>query len=326
MHVQDCCYNHRRDQSQWTILGSGWNNNNWEELVHHCHTWRPGAEVSAISERDYKRLPLPYPRLDPPTQMMYGPTWQSLKVLVQFPSTLWFTQKGSLKGGIIHCSKVAQKSTWSPCALQLMSQVDAIGSNSTKKVHIPVLPSRGPRRPAWHQAQTRCTALCDFHTKKCANFPPHQAERKAIQYGNCTCDLQSQLAHPRCLGMVVVLTVKSSLHMHTVYCRQKPLNKNVLSKAYLIPAVSHTLAQLNEAKLSKLNANSSIWQIPLTPSSEPSAYNVLCLQCSLLHMADMVSLNFHLGYQMLQRYFSDGFWESWKVLTESSATWMTCSY
>ena len=33
-----------------------------------------GAEVSAISERDYKRLPLPRPKLDPPTQMLHGPT------------------------------------------------------------------------------------------------------------------------------------------------------------------------------------------------------------------------------------------------------------
>ena len=54
-----------------------------------------GAEVSAISERDYScRLPLPRPKLDPPTQMLYGPTRQSLKVLGQFSSTL--SQRRSL--------------------------------------------------------------------------------------------------------------------------------------------------------------------------------------------------------------------------------------
>ena len=59
-----------------------------------------GAEVSAISERDYScrlplcRLSLPRPKLDPPTQMRYGPTRQSLKVLGQFSSTL--SQRRSL--------------------------------------------------------------------------------------------------------------------------------------------------------------------------------------------------------------------------------------
>ena len=48
----------------------------------------------------------------------------------------------------------------------------------------------------------------------------------------------------------------------------KPLNANVLHELHPLPAVDDTLAQLTRAPtFSKLNANSGLWQIPLSATS-----------------------------------------------------------
>ena len=70
---------------------------------------------------------------------------------------------------------------------------------------------------------------------------------------------------PWCTGMVVAPNKAGAIH---ICVDLKPLNHSVLREVHPFPKVDETLAQLSGAKMfSKLDANSSFWQIPLAPSS-----------------------------------------------------------
>lgn len=70
---------------------------------------------------------------------------------------------------------------------------------------------------------------------------------------------------PWCVGMVVV--PKKSGEVRTC-AHLKSLNKSVMRETHPLPKADDTLAQLSGAALfSKLNANSSVWQIPLSEES-----------------------------------------------------------
>ena len=65
--------------------------------------------------------------------------------------------------------------------------------------------------------------------------------------------------------MVVAPKKLGSAHIRV---NLKPLNHSVLREVHPLTKVDDTLVQLSGAKLfSKLNANSSFWQIPLAPAS-----------------------------------------------------------
>ena len=70
---------------------------------------------------------------------------------------------------------------------------------------------------------------------------------------------------PWCAGMVMVPKKSGKLR---ICVDLKALNKSVIREVHTLPKVDETLAQLNGAKiLTKLDANSGFWQIPLTQSS-----------------------------------------------------------
>ena len=72
---------------------------------------------------------------------------------------------------------------------------------------------------------------------------------------------------PWCAGMVVVPKKTGKVR---ICVNLKPLNANVLHEVHPLPAVDETLAQLTGAAIfSKLDANSSFWQIPLSAASRP---------------------------------------------------------
>ena len=70
---------------------------------------------------------------------------------------------------------------------------------------------------------------------------------------------------PWCAGMVVALKKSGAVRI----CMDlKPLNHSVIREEHPLPKVDDILAQLSGAKLlSKLDANSGFWQIPLAPAS-----------------------------------------------------------
>ena len=68
-----------------------------------------------------------------------------------------------------------------------------------------------------------------------------------------------------CPGMVVVPKKDKTVRIRVDL---KPLNANVLRETHPLPKVDETLAQLAGAKIiSKLNANSGFWEIPLAKNS-----------------------------------------------------------
>ena len=68
-----------------------------------------------------------------------------------------------------------------------------------------------------------------------------------------------------CAGMVVVPKKSGEVH---ICVDLKPLNERVLREAHPLPGVDETLAQLTGATvMSKLDANSGFWQIPLSKDS-----------------------------------------------------------
>jgi len=70
---------------------------------------------------------------------------------------------------------------------------------------------------------------------------------------------------PWCAGMVVVPKKSGAIY---ICVDLKPLNECVQREVHPLPKVDETLAQLTGAKISsKLDANSELWQIPLTESS-----------------------------------------------------------
>ena len=72
---------------------------------------------------------------------------------------------------------------------------------------------------------------------------------------------------PWCAGMVVVMKKTGSVRLCV---DRKPLNENILCEVHPIPRVDEALAQLAGATVfTKLDANSSFWQILLSPESRP---------------------------------------------------------
>ena len=68
-----------------------------------------------------------------------------------------------------------------------------------------------------------------------------------------------------CSGMVVVLKPNGKLRICTDYIK---LNESIKRERLMLPAVEHTLAQLQGAKVfSKLDANNGFWQVPLAKES-----------------------------------------------------------
>lgn len=71
---------------------------------------------------------------------------------------------------------------------------------------------------------------------------------------------------PWCAGMVVMPKKSSNVR---ICVDLKPLNEGVLRETYPIPPVDDILAQLSGATIfSKVDANSSFWQIPLAEESQ----------------------------------------------------------
>ena len=70
-----------------------------------------------------------------------------------------------------------------------------------------------------------------------------------------------------CAGMVVVPKAKGKVR---ICVDLRKLNESVLRENHPLPCVDYTLAQLAGANIfSKLDANSGIWQISLSPESRP---------------------------------------------------------
>ena len=70
---------------------------------------------------------------------------------------------------------------------------------------------------------------------------------------------------PWCAGMVVVPKKNGKV---CICVDLKPLNHSVLREVHPLPKVNETLAQRSGAKIfSKLDDNSSFWEIPLSTSS-----------------------------------------------------------
>ena len=68
-----------------------------------------------------------------------------------------------------------------------------------------------------------------------------------------------------CAGMVVVPKKSGEVR---ICVDLKPLNESVLRETHPLPGVDETLAQLTGATvMSKLDANSGFWQIPLSKDS-----------------------------------------------------------
>ena len=226
-----------------------------------------GAEVTAVSEETYKQV---YgKRLQQPTRVLYGPSYQSLQVLGQFRGQLTvkdqshqetiFVVRG-LKNNLLGLPALT--------ALKLVQRVESTYSSlaDVKEEFPDVFTGLGNFGEPY-------TIKLKEDAKPHALYTPRNVpiplRGKVLDELNRMESLGviSKVSDPTpwCAGMVVVPKKSGDVR---ICVDLKALNESVMRETHPIPKVDDTLAQLSGAALfTKLDANSGFWQIPLSEES-----------------------------------------------------------
>ena len=266
----------QEDDSDMTFLDTVFNNKksvwiseliiNSKEIPFKLDT---GAEVTAISKETWKVLG--EPSLQPTDKQLFGPAQQRLTVVGHFRCHLSHKGKHSQhQAFVVDHLKTNLLGLPAITALHLAIRTDSLQMQSTADDIQDKFPKvfRGLG-----------TLAGEYHIQLCTDAKPHAIftprhvplplRPKVVEELDRMekAGVISKVTEPTqwCTGMVVVPKKSGKIR---ICVDLKPLNQSVLREVHPLPKVDETLAQLSGAKIiSKLDANSGFWQIPLSQSS-----------------------------------------------------------
>ena len=235
---------------------------NGQEIVFKLDT---GAEATAVSMETFKTLT--NIQLQQSAKVLCGPNNQPLKVIGQ--ATVQFTYNGrSCKQPIYVIRDLKNNLLGLPVitALQLLIKVDSIQPGNVQQSFPKLFQGLGTLKGDY-QIQLKTDAK-PYALYTARNVPiPLRGKVKQELERMKKLGVISKVDKPTlwCAGMVVVPKKSGDVR---ICVDLKPLNESVLRETHPLPGVDETLAQLTGATvMSKLDANSGFWQIPLAKES-----------------------------------------------------------
>jgi len=227
------------------------------------------AEVTAISEETFKALSSPTPQL--PVKKLCGPTNKPLEVLGRLIVPMCYNNN-SCEQEIFVVKHLQHNLLGLPAikALQLLTRVENVQKTMTT-IHqkFPNLfTGLGTLKGGAYEIRLKPDSQ-PFSLGTARNIP--LPLRNKVQETLNQMEAQGVISKvhqptPWCAGMVVVSKKSGGVR---ICVDLKPLNRCVLRECHPLPKVDDTLAQLNgAATFSKLDVNSSFWQIPLSEESK----------------------------------------------------------
>ena len=224
-----------------------------------------GAEATAISTKTYNILK--NTKLEKSCKILCGPNNQPLNVLDQ--AVVQLTYEGrSCKQPIYIIEGLKNNLLGLPAiiALQLLTKVDSIQPGNVQKSFPRLFQGLGTLKGDY-QIQLKSDAK-PYTLYTARNVPiPLRVKVKQELTRMEKLGVISKVDKPTrwCAGMVVVPKKSGDVR---ICVDLKPLNESVLRETHPLPGVDETLAQLTGATvMSKLDANSGFWQIPLSKDS-----------------------------------------------------------
>ena len=235
---------------------------NSQEIVFKLDT---GAEATAISTRTYNTLK--NITLQKSTKVLCGPNNKPLDVLGQ--AVVQLTYEGrTCKQPIYIIEGLKNNLLGLPAitALQLLTKVESIQPGNVQKSFPELFQGLGTLKGDY-QIQLKPDAK-PYALYTARNVPiPLRTKVKQELARMKKLGVISKVDKPTCwcAGMVVVPKKSGEVR---ICVDLKPLNESVLRETHPLPGVDETLAQLTGATvMSKLDANSGFWQIPLSKDS-----------------------------------------------------------
>ena len=235
---------------------------NSQEIVFKLDT---GAEATAISTRTYNTLK--NITLQKSAKVLCGPNNKPLDVLGQ--AVVQLTYEGrTCKQPIYILEGLKNNLLGLPAitALQLLTKVESIQPGNVQKSFPELFQGLGTLKGDY-QIQLKPDAI-PYALYTARNVPiPLRTKVKQELARMKKLGVISKVDKPTCwcAGMVVVPKKSGEVR---ICVDLKPLNESVLRETHPLPGVDETLAQLTGATvMSKLDANSGFWQIPLSKDS-----------------------------------------------------------
>ena len=222
-----------------------------------------GAEVSAINEATFKKLP--DVQLKKPTKSLYGPAMSPLDVLGQFTAKLTFKnvtckQKVFVVKGL-KCNLLGLPAITS---LNLISRINSV--QEVKKLYPHLFQGLGNLGEEYEIQLKEDAMPFSLHTARNVPLPLRTKVKEELSRME-SMGVISPVNEPSpwCFGMVVVPKPSGQVR---ICVDLKRLNESVQREFHPLPHVEETLAQLTGAQVfTKLDANSGFWQIPLARKS-----------------------------------------------------------
>ena len=235
---------------------------NGQEIVFKLDT---GAEATAVSMKTFKTLKSI--QLQQSAKVLCGPNNQPLKVLGQ--TSVQLTYNGRSCNQSIYVIKDLKNNLLglpAITALQLLIKVDSIQPGNVQQSFPKLFQGLGTLKGDY-QIQLKPDAKpYALYTARNVPIPLRGKVKQELERME-KLGVISKMDKPTlwCAGMVVVPKKSGDVR---ICVDLKPLNESVLRETHPLPGVDETLAQLTGATvMSKLDANSGFWQIPLAKES-----------------------------------------------------------
>ena len=248
-----------------------------------CFKLDTGADVTVISQSDYRRAGSPY--IDASTKRLVGANDNVLQALGKFNGRL--SRCGAVVDEDIYVISGQRRSLLSRRACETLNlvklvAVDSVGTADYYKDNNPKLfGGLGRMSGGDYSIQLREDAVpFALSTPRRVSIPLMDVVKRELQRME---DLQviRRVDTPMdwCAGMVVVAKPRvvasvvegeeKETHKVRICVDLTKLNESVMREKHDLPSVDQTLGRLAGAKVfTKLDANSGFWQIPLAPTSQ----------------------------------------------------------
>ena len=231
---------------------------NDQEIVFKLDT---GAEATAITAKTFKTLI--NIKLQKSAKVLCGPNNQPLNVLGQAVVNL--TSEGrSCKQPIYVIGDLKNDLLGLPAitALQLLTKVDSVQPGNVQQSFPKLFQGLGTLKGDYHIQLKPDAKPYALYTARNVPIPLRGKVKQELEHME-KFGVISKVDKPTlwCAGMVVVPKKSGDIR---ICVDLKPINESVLRETHPLPGVDETLAQLTGATvMSKLDANSGFWQIPL---------------------------------------------------------------
>ena len=220
-----------------------------------------GAEATAITAKTFKTLK--NIKLQKSAKVLCGPNNQPLNVLGQ--AVVHLTSEGrSCKQPIYVIGDLKNDLLGLPAitALQLLTKVDSVQPGNVQQSFPKLFQGLGTLKGDYHIQLKPDAKPYALYTARNVPIPLRGKVKQELEHME-KLGVISKVDKPTlwCAGMVVVPKKSGDVR---ICVDLKPLNESVLRETHPLPGVDETLAQLTGATvMSKLDANSGFWQIPL---------------------------------------------------------------